>query len=167
MLALAGSLAFTACSDDDDTSPIINSATSFKGTSTATVMSFSIPMEDDVVTVAPMPKDKSMAQLTFAERTMSVNMGMASMNVKMDAFTIDSCQVAGSADNYTLTRNNAFAVSGVKVSLSGMESEQTVTGTLASAALADGVLTVKLADVKAHSSMPMTMTLEIEGQQVK
>lgn len=168
MVALAAACAFSACSDDDDDddSPIITSSSSFKGTSTASVATFTIPMEDDVVTVAPMEKDKKMAQLTFATREMPIKMGPAAMNVKMDAFTIDSCIVSGSADNYQLKRENPFSVSGVKVSVSMIpgESEQTVTGTLSSANLADGVLTVKLDNVKAHENMPMTMSISFEGQ---
>ena len=168
MVALAAACAFSACSDDDDDddSPIITSSSSFKGTSTASVANFTIPMEDDVVTVAPMEKDKKMAQLTFAAREMTIQMGTADMNVKMDAFTIDSCIVSGSADNYQLKRENPFSVSGVKVSVSMIpgESEQTVTGTLSSANLADGVLTVKLDNVKAHENMPMTMSISFEGQ---
>lgn len=168
MVALAAACAFSACSDDDDDddSPIITSSSSFKGTSTASVATFTIPMEDDVVTVAPMEKDKKMAQLTFAAREMPIKMGPAAMNVKMDAFTIDSCIVSGSADNYQLKRENPFSVSGVKVSVSMIpgESEQTVTGTLSSANLADGVLTVKLDNVKAHENMPMTMSISFEGQ---
>lgn len=169
MVALAAACAFSACSDDDDDddSPIITSSSSFKGTSTASVATTSpIPMEDDVVTVAPMEKDKKMAQLTFAAREMPIKMGPADMNVKMDAFTIDSCIVSGSADNYQLKRENPFSVSGVKVSVSMIpgESEQTVTGTLSSANLADGVLTVKLDNVKAHENMPMTMSISFEGQ---
>ena len=168
MVALAAACAFSACSDDDDDddSPIITSSSSFKGTSTASVATFTIPMEDDVVTVAPMEKDKKMAQLTFADRKMPIQMGPAAMNVKMDAFTIDSCIVSGSADNYQLKRENPFSVSGVKVSVSMIpgESEQTVTGTLSSANLADGVLTVKLDNVKAHENMPMTMSISFEGQ---
>lgn len=166
MVALAAACAFSACSDDDDDddSPIITSSSSFKGTSTASVATFTIPMEDDVVTVAPMEKDKKMAQLTFAAREMPIRMGPAAM--KMDAFTIDSCIVSGSADNYQLKRENPFSVSGVKVSVSMIpgESEQTVTGTLSSANLADGVLTVKLDNVKAHENMPMTMSISFEGQ---
>lgn len=168
MVALAAACAFSACSDDDDDddSPIITSSSSFKGTSTASVATFTIPMEDDVVTVAPMEKDKKMAQLTFAAREMPIKMGPAAMNVKMEAFTIDSCIVSGSADNYQLKRENPFSVSGVKVSVSMIpgESEQTVTGTLSSANLADGVLTVKLDNVKAHENMPMTMSISFEGQ---
>lgn len=168
MVALAAACAFSACSDDDDDddSPIITSSSSFKGTSTASVATFTIPMEDDVVTVAPMEKDMKMAQLTFAAREMPIQMGPAAMNVKMDAFTIDSCIVSGSADNYQLKRENPFSVSGVKVSVSMIpgESEQTVTGTLSSANLADGVLTVKLDNVKAHENMPMTMSISFEGQ---
>ncbi|MEE1347048.1 MAG: hypothetical protein U0K36_04110 [Bacteroidales bacterium] len=168
MVALAAACAFSACSDDDDDddSPIITSSSSFKGTSTASVATFTIPMEDDVVTVAPMEKDKKMAQLTFAAREMPIQMGPAAMNVNMDAFTIDSCIVSGSADNYQLKRKNPFSVSGVKVSVSMIpgESEQTVTGTLSSANLADGVLTVKLDNVKAHENMPMTMSISFEGQ---
>ena len=168
MVALAAACAFSACSDDDDDddSPIITSSSSFKGTSTASVATFTIPMEDDVVTVAPMEKDKKMAQLTFAAREMPIQMGPAAMNVKMDAFTIDSCIVSGSADNYQLKRENPFSVSGVKVSVSMIpgESEQTGTGTLSSANLADGVLTVKLDNVKAHENMPMTMSISFEGQ---
>lgn len=168
MVALAAACAFSACSDDDDDddSPIITSSSSFKGTSTASVATSTIPMEDDVVTVAPMEKDKKMAQLTFAAREMPIKMGQADMNVKMDAFTIDSCIVSGSADNYQLKRENPFSVSGVKVSVSMIpgESEQTVTGTLSSANLADGVLTVKLDNVKAHENMPMTMSISFEGQ---
>ena len=168
MVALAAACAFSACSDDDDDddSPIITSSSSFKGTSTASVATFTIPMEDDVVTVAPMEKDKKMAQLTFAAREMPIKMGPADMNVNMDAFTIDSCIVSGSADNYQLKRENPFSVSGVKVSVSMIpgESEQTVTGTLSSANLADGVLTVKLDNVKAHENMPMTMSISFEGQ---
>ncbi len=168
MVALAAACAFSACSDDDDDddSPIITSSSSFKGTSTASVATFTIPMEDDVVTVAPMEKDKKMAQLTFAAREMPIKMGPADMNVKMDAFTIDSCIVSGSADNYQLKRENPFSVSGVKVSVSMIpgESEQTITGSLYSANLADGVLTVKLDNVKAHERMPMTMSISFEGQ---
>lgn len=168
MVALAAACAFSACSDDDDDddSPIITSSSSFKGTSTASVETFTIPMEDDVVTVAPMEKDKKMAQLTFAARKMPIKMGPAAMNVEMDAFTIDSCIVSGSADNYQLKRENPFSVSGVKVyvSMFSDESEQTVTGTLSSANLADGVLTVKLDNVKAHERMPMTMSMSFEGQ---
>lgn len=168
MVALAAACAFSACSDDDDDddSPIITSSSSFKGTSTASVATFTIPMEDDVVTVAPMEKDKKMARLTFAAREMPIQMGPAAKNVKMDAFTIDSCIVSGSADNYQLKRENPFSVSGVKVSVSMIpgESEQTVTGTLSSANLADGVLTVKLDNVKAHENMPMTMSISFEGQ---
>lgn len=168
MVALAAACAFSACSDDDDDddSPIITSSSSFKGTSTASVATFTIPMEDDVVTVAPMEKDKKMAQLTFAAREMPIQMGPADMNVKMDAFTIDSCIVSGSADNYQLKRENPFSVSGVKVSVSMIpgESEQTITGSLSSAKLADGVLTVKLDNVKAHENMPMTMSISFEGQ---
>lgn len=175
MVALAAACAFSACSDDDDDddSPIITSSSSFKGTSTASVATFTIPMEDDSVTVAPMEKDKKMAQLTFAAREMPIKMGPDAMNVKMDAFTIDSCIVSGSADNYQLKRENPFSVSGVKVSVSGVkvsvsmitgESEQTVTGTLSSANLADGVLTVKLDNVKAHEIMPKTMSISFEGQ---
>ena len=168
MVALAAACAFSACSDDDDddVSPIITSSSSFKGTSTASVATFTIPMEDDVVTVAPMEKDKKMAQLTFAAREMPIKMGPADMNVKMDAFTIDSCIVSGSADNYQLKRENPFSVSGVKVSVSMIsgESEKTITGSLSSANLADGVLTVKLDNVKAHENMPMTMSISFEGQ---
>lgn len=168
MVALAAACAFSACSDDDDDddSPIITSSSSFKGTSTASVATFTIPMEDDSVTVAPMEKDKKMAQLTFAARKMPIKMGPAAMNVEMDAFTIDSCIVSGSADNYQLKRENPFSVSGVKVSVSMIPglSEQTVTGTLSSANLADGVLTVKLDNVKAHEKMPMTMSISFEGQ---
>ena len=168
MVALAAACAFSACSDDDDDddSPIITSSSSFKGTSTASVATFTIPMEDDVVTVAPMEKDKKMAQLTFAAREMPIKMGPADMNVKMNAFTIDSCIVSGSADNYQLKRENPFSVSGVKVSVSMIpgESEQTITGSLSSANLADGVLTVKLDNVKAHENMPMTMSISFEGQ---
>lgn len=177
MVALAAACAFSACSDDDDDddSPIITSSSSFKGTSKASVATVTIPMEDDVVTVAPMEKDKKMAQLTFAARKMTIKMGPADMNVKMgpadmnvemDPFTIDSCIVSGSADNYQLKRENPFSVSGVKVSVSMIpgESEQTVTGTLSSAKLADGVLTVKLDNVKAHENMPMTMSISFEGQ---
>ena len=109
---------------------------------------------------------KKMAQLIFAAREMPIKMGPADMNVNMDAFTIDSCIVSGSADNYQLKRENPFSVSGVKVSVSMIpgESEQTVTGTLSSANLADGVLTVKLDNVKAHENMPMTMSISFEGQ---
>lgn len=166
MVALAAACAFSACSDDDDDddSPIITSSSSFKGTSTASVATFTIPMEDYVVTVAPMEKDMKMAQLTFADREMTIQMGPAAMNVKMGAFTIDSCIVSGSADNYQLKRENPFSVSGVKVSVSMIPSEQTVTGTLSSANLADGVLTVKLDNVKAHENMPMTMSISFEGQ---
>ncbi len=168
MVALAAACAFSACSDDDDDddSPIITSSSSFKGTSTASVATVTIPMEDDVVTVAPMEKDMKMAQLTFAAREMPIKMGLADMNVKMDAFTIDSCIVSGSADNYQLKRENPFSVSGVKVSVSMIpgESEQTITGSLSSANLADGVLTVKLDNVKAHENMPMTMSISFEGQ---
>ena len=168
MVALAAACAFSACSDDDDDddSPIITSSSSFKGTSTASVEPVTIHMEDDVVTVAPMEKDKKMAQLTFAAREMTIQMGPADMNVKMDAFTIDSCIVSGSADNYQLKRENPFSVSGVKVSVSMIrgESEQTITGSLSSANLADGVLTVKLDNVKAHEIMPKTMSISFEGQ---
>lgn len=167
MVALAAACAFSACSDDDDDddSPIITSSSSFKGTSTASVATFTIPMEDVVVTVAPMEKDKKMAQLTFAARE-PIKMGPADKTVKMDAFTIDSCIVSGSADNYQLKRENPFSVSGVKVSVSMFPgvSEQTVTGTLSSANLADGVLTVKLDNVKAHEKMPMPMSISFEGQ---
>ena len=173
MVALAAACAFSACSDDDDDddSPIITSSSSFKGTSKASVATVTIPMEDDVVTVAPMEKDKKMAQLTFAKREMTIKMGPADMNVKMDAFTIDSCIVSGSADNYQLKRENPFSVSGVKVSVSKIHgeseqtiTEQTITGSLSSANLADGVLTVKLDNVKAHENMPMTMSISFEGQ---
>lgn len=167
MVALAAACAFSACSDDDDDdSPIITSSSSFKGTSTASVGMISIPMGNDVVTVAPMEKDMKMAQVTFAAREMPIQMGKTSMNVKMDAFTIDSCIVSGSADNYQLERKNPFSVSGVKVSVSTIpgESAQTVTGTLSSAKLSDGVLTVKLDKVKAHEKMPVTMSISFEGQ---
>ena len=97
---------------------------------------------------------------------MPIKMGPDAKNVKMDAFTIDSCIVSGSADNYQLKRENPFSVSGVKVSVSMFpgESEQTVTGTLSSANLADGVLTVKLDNVKAHENMPHPMSISFEGQ---
>lgn len=72
MLALASSLSFVACSDDDDdddaVSQIVTSATDYTGTTTASVMGVEVPMENDVLTVAPMEKDANYAQITLAAR---------------------------------------------------------------------------------------------------
>lgn len=164
MLALAGTCLFAACSDDDDddASQIISSTVKYKGTSAASVMGMNIEMENDTVSVIPMAgSNPEMVKVQFAARQMSV---MGAINVVMDGFAIDSCVVSGSADNYTLSRKNNFAVKGVSVSLQGVESAQTVTGKFTSAALKDGKFTLKLDDVKAHETMPVTMSLTFEGQ---
>lgn len=164
MLALAGACLFAACSDDDDddASQIIPSTVKYKGTSTASVMGMNIEMENDTVSVIPMAgSNPEMVKVQFAARKMSV---MGAINVVMDGFAIDSCVVSGSADDYTLSRKNNFAVKGVNVSLQGVESAQTVTGKFTSAKLKDGKFTLKLEDVKAHETMPVTMSLTFEGQ---
>lgn len=166
MLALAGACLFTACDDDDDddnNAAIITKELKYTGSSTASVMGMDIKM-DDVLTVSPMKSNANMAQVSFAERTMTV---MGAIPVKMDAFVIDSCVVEGTADNFKLSRKNSFAVEGVSVSLYGQESKQTVTGTFTSAELKDGAFTLKLDNVKAHESMPVTMSISFEGQASK
>lgn len=164
MLALSGACLFAACSDDDDddASQIITSTANYKGTSTASVMGMNIEMENDIVSVIPMAgSNPEMVKVQFAARKMNV---LNAMEVEMDAFSIDSCVVSGSADDYTLSRKNNFAVKGVNVTLQGVKSAQTVTGKFTSATLKDGKFALKLDDVKAHETMPVTMSLSFEGQ---
>lgn len=164
MLALASSLSFVACSDDDDdaVSQIVTSATEYIGTTTASVMGVEVPMENDVLTVAPMEKDANYAQITLAARELSFGL----IAVTMDAFTIDSLTCTGTADDYALTRAKAFAIEGINVSLAGQESAQVISGTFDGATVKDGVLKVSLSGVKAHEAMPeaITISMSFEGQ---
>lgn len=163
MLALAGACLFAACSDDDDDdSQIITSTVNYKGTSTASVMGMNIEMENDTVSVIPMAgSNPEMVKVKFAPRTMTV---MGAISVVMDGFAIDSCVVSGTADDFTLSRKNNFAVKDVNVTLQGNKSAQTVIGKFTSASIKDGKLTLKLDDVKAHEQMPVNMSLTFEGQ---
>lgn len=165
MLALASSLSFVACSDDDDdddaVSQIVTSATDYTGTTTASVMGVEVPMENDVLTVAPMEKDANYAQITLAARELS----FGPIAVTMDAFTIDSLTCTGTADDYALTRAKAFSIEGINVSLAGQESAQVISGTFDGATLKDGVLKVSLSGVKAHEAMAaLTISMSFEGQ---
>ncbi len=164
MLVLASSLSFVACSDDDDddnVAQIVTSATSYAGTTVASVMNVDLDMPNDVLILAPMENNAKYAQITFAAREMTV---MGSMSITMDAFTIDSLVCSGSADNLTLTREKPFAVADVNVAIYNVSTPQTVTGVFDESTLKDGVLNVNLSEVKAHASMPMTLTMTFEGQ---
>ncbi len=168
MLALAGTMAFASCDDDDDNNGSQLSTTKFAGSSTITVMNVSVPIENDTLVISPMTGvDTELYQLTLGARSGNVNMGQASMPFGVDAFTVDSL-VATVTDesNYSLTRANSFALTGVGVVYGTISSPMAVSGTVSNVSVKEGVLNVELTGMKL-GAMPFAMTLSYEGQVVK
>lgn len=169
MLALASTMAFTSCDDDDnDDNGAQLSTTKFAGSSTITVMNVSVPIENDTIVLSPMTGvDTELYQLTLGARSGNVNMGQASMAFGVDAFTIDSLvATVTDANNYSLARAKSFSLSGVGVVYGTVSAPMPVSGTVSSAAVKEGVLNVELTGMKL-GAMPFAMTLSYEGLSVK
>lgn len=167
MLALALACPFVACDDDDDEDDtvVVSQSTTYYGTSSATVMGISLSNDNDSVIIEPMSTNKDMAQIVFPEREMTVQMGVTSMTVGMGGFKVDSLVCQKTGNGFVMSRKNAsFSVSGVKVSMSGKESEQTVAGDFTEASVENGTLTLQIDNVQAHSQMPVRMTISFEGK---
>lgn len=165
--ALFGGLALgvTSCDNggDDDNNKI--DAARFAGTTTMGVVGMPTMTFQVADTMSVAQAADNTASISFAARTVSVNMpGQdAVMQFTIGKFTIDSVIVAKTSNGYTLSRANSFSVSStMRVGATTADVPTNVRGKLGSARVADNKANVTLESVAA-GQMPVQLTFTFEG----
>lgn len=168
--AIFGGLALGVASCDngggDDNNKI--DAARFAGTTTMGVVGMPAMTFQVADTMSVEQAADNTARISFAARTVSVNMpgqdaATQTMQFTIGKFTIDSVIVAKTNNGYTLSRANNFSVSStMRGGTTTADVPTNVRGKLGSASVIDNKANVTLESVAA-GQMPVQLTFTFEG----